>query len=124
MRRSRFSNIWNAWSITTGYSAVVPAISAVSSRISSRRGLRLLTCSRHSRASRTRVVSRFDATSVRGVAASMARVYQSAAEVASGPADGRIEVPMPDVANEKREYDESYQWPEGGHEWSHAWGTA
>jgi SAM-dependent methyltransferase len=31
---------------------------------------------------------------------------------------------MPNVANEKREYDESYQWPEGGHEWSSAWGSA
>ena len=31
---------------------------------------------------------------------------------------------MPDVANEKREYDEFYQWPEWGHEWSQAWGSA
>lgn len=31
---------------------------------------------------------------------------------------------MPDVANEKQEYDQFYQWPEGGHEWSRAWGSA
>jgi ubiquinone/menaquinone biosynthesis C-methylase UbiE len=31
---------------------------------------------------------------------------------------------MPDVEHEKHEYDASYQWPEGGHEWSRAWGSA
>ena len=39
MRRSRSVNIWNAWSITTGYSAVVPAIRPVSTSTRARRGL-------------------------------------------------------------------------------------
>src|ERR1039458_6297593 len=31
---------------------------------------------------------------------------------------------MPDIASERQEYDNNYQWPEGGHEWSWPWGSA
>jgi SAM-dependent methyltransferase len=31
---------------------------------------------------------------------------------------------MPDVTSERHEYDQAYQWPEGGHEWSRPWGSA
>ena len=86
MRRSRSVNIWNAWSITTGYSAVVPAIRAVSTSTSSRRGLWWRTCSRHNRASSARVESRPAAKSRPGVTASMASVYQRRRGVASAAA--------------------------------------
>ena len=39
MRLSRSVNISNAWSLTTGYNAVVPAITSVSTNISASRGL-------------------------------------------------------------------------------------
>ena len=73
MRRSWSVNISNAWSMTTGYSAVVPAITSVSSSTRATRGLWRLTCSRHSRASNARVLSGLCCNAARGVAASMGR---------------------------------------------------
>src|SRR5208283_1277332 len=50
-------NMSNAWLITMGYSAVVPAIIKVSTRTSDSRGLWWIRCSRHRRPSRSKVRS-------------------------------------------------------------------